>query len=201
MYSVVQWLGDGAERDFKIVFAVLPVIGFALLAAGAVAGFGPTRRDVRAVRRCLGAAVFLLVPAASATAQEKEFVLDVNTGVVSQKDTEQDKEIADLKKEVADLKAALAFVTAPAKTSPATGVAAPVPFAPCPCDQCPATRATTAPGVGTPVTQPTFNGEPVPFGVPTYTLAPAGSGGITSGCAGGSCAAPAFRPVRRLFGR
>ena len=73
MYSVVQWLGDGAERDFKIVFAVLPVIGFALLAAGAVAGFGPTRRDVRAVRRCLGAAVFLLVPAASATAQEKEF--------------------------------------------------------------------------------------------------------------------------------
>lgn len=156
-------------------------------------------RFAAAVLACLGLA-------APALAQEKTYVLDTGTGRVTQKDAEQDAEIAALKAEVAKLKSQLT----PTKASPAPVVAAADPFVPapssepCPCGAagCPLTAATPARTAATPATPPTSSWEPAPSAGLIYTVAPsAGSGGITSGCANGSCAAPSFRPVRRLFGR
>lgn len=118
-----------------------------------------------------------------AAARDKEYILDTRTGKVSQKDAEQDKQIADLKAEVAALKAKLS-PTAP-------GVAAADPFAAaaradCKCGlECTCTtRDTTARGVAD-----TSTSKPAPARSEelTYTVAPRGTSGITSGCAGGSC--------------
>lgn len=138
---------------------------------------------------CVKVALLLLALfswASPAAAQEKEFVLDTRTGRVSQKDVEQDKEIAALKAEVAALKAKLA----PAVAAPGVAVNSD-PFArPCePCGPagCPIIRGTSVRSADSPST---FRPVPVQSEELTYTVVPRGTSGITSGgCAGGSCVA------------
>jgi hypothetical protein len=151
--------------------------------------------------RLLLTAALLVGFAAPVAAQEKEYVLDTRTGKVSQKDADQDKEIAVLKAEVAALKAKLTPAAPEVATRDPFAVAAEADCKCGPACPCSFTPGTTAPGVGTPLPAPGLSSGPVQSGGLTYTVVPAGSGGITSGCASGNFAAPSFRPVRRLFGR
>lgn len=167
--------------------------------------------------RYLFAAVLAALIGGPVVAQEKTYTLDTRTGVVSQKDVEQDNTLSDHAKEIARLKAELASIkeqvagktSAPVAPAVATrdpfAVAAAPPL--CPCGvACPCTTPTiTAPSAGGPRSSPAPAGIPssgtARYEEPTYTLT-GSTGGITSGCASGNCAAPSsFRPVRRLFGR
>lgn len=154
--------------------------------------------------RSLPVIVVLLAAASPAVSQEKEFVVDVNTGVITARVVSLEKareatdaRVAVLEKEVADLRAKLAAstTTPTTKTAPAVAVAAD-PFVPCECPAgCPSTRGISAPSaVGASTSSPASSGAV------TYTLAPPVIRGGTEfgGCASGNCAAPArFRVFRR----